>query len=237
MRDEDKNYRTMKQIIKDSTDRELERYETKGLTPDELKTMVAAAKRKKKQRYRKLAGVAALFVVVLFGAIIVFNNFSTDVEADKNAKEEIITEDGVVIEDGGWGGSETNVWEITEWDEIASAQMAIPQLIVPEYTPKQYKFQKLTIQSTENTIDAEYLFNDTDENCLVIHEYIQNEGLEATFIKDSERIVNSNKGDIYIKNDLENNYAIIQMSDSVIIQIWSNLTENDMIKIIEHIKC
>ena len=232
MRDEDKNYRTMKQIIKDSTDRELERYETKGLTPDELKTMVAAAKRKKKQRYRKLAGVAALFVVVLFGAIMVFNNFSTDVEADKNAKEEIITEDGVVIEDGGWGGTGENNWTIMEWEDISSAKLTIPELVVPQYIPKGYVFKSLTIEDMINALKAEYIFvNNNDE--LVIQQYIHNENLENTYIANSNRVINCSKGEIYISENPQNNNAIIQLDDGVIINILSNLPDDNIIELVE----
>lgn len=232
MRDEDKNYRTMKQIIKDSTDRELERYETKGLTPDELKTMVAAAKRKKKQRYRKLAGVAALFVVVLFGAIIVFNNFSTDVEADKNAKEEIITEDGVVIEDGGWGGNSENNWVITDWSEVKVAKTTVHELIIPQYVPEGYIFRDLIIErvSEEQRICV-YMYMG-EEGTIQINQIIDNSSQLFYEINEYQRILSTSKGDVYIQNEDEKK-AIIQIDDGNIIEIYSGLPNDEILKIIE----
>ena len=237
MSETDKNYRTMKQIIKDSTDRELERYETKTLTPDELKKMAAAAQRKKKQHYRKLAGVAALLAVVLFGAIMAFNNFSTDVEADKNAKEEIVTEDGVIIEDGGWGSSSEDNWVITDWAEVKAAKATIPELVVPEYIPEGYEFQQLKIEGSEISIIAEYLFNNNDNESIRIQQYKHEEYLESTKIYNDYRCVECDNGTIYIKENTDNNKAIIQWDDGVIIQIWSKLSDNDIIKIIENMSC
>ena len=234
MSETDKNYRTIKQIIKDSTDRELERYETKNLTPDELKRMAAAAQRKKKQHYRKLAGVAALLAVVLFGAIMAFNNFSTDVEADKNAKEEIVTEDGVVIEDGGWGSSSEDNWTVTDWNEIKAVKATVPELVIPKYVPKGYNFTNLKIQGSENALDIEYTYLCSDEKVFILHQCIYNEGLDAINIYNIDRSIESKKGKIYIMERMENNKAIMQLDDGIIVELWSNFSDSDIIKIVEN---
>ena len=98
--------RSIREIVSDATDRELKDFATGNLTLDELVAMAAAEERRRKRRMRRISGIAALFVIVLAcGAFFVFSTFTTDVDADKNPKEEIVTEDGVIIEDGGWGSS------------------------------------------------------------------------------------------------------------------------------------
>ena len=135
----DNSKRSIGQIISDATDEELKDYhkESAGnMTPDRLKAMAARTEKRKRRHMRELAGVAALFILVVVGGIMVFNTFTTDVDADKNAKEEIVTEDGVVIEDGGWGSSSEDNWVITDWAEVKIAKITVPELVVPEYIPK-----------------------------------------------------------------------------------------------------
>ena len=130
----DNSKRSIGQIISDATDEELKDYhkESAGnMTPDRLKAMAARTEKRKRRHMRELAGVAALFILVVVGGIMVFNTFTTDVDADKNAKEEIVTEDGVVIEDGGWGSDDEESWEITDWNEVSAMKATIPQLIIP----------------------------------------------------------------------------------------------------------
>ena len=138
--------RSIREIISDVTDRELKDFATGNLTPDELVAMAAAEERRRKRRMRRISGIAALFVIVLAcGAFFVFSTFTTDVDADKNPKEEIVTEDGVIIEDGGWGSSSEDTWEINNWDEVKSAKAMISELLVPYYIPNGYVFEKLSI--------------------------------------------------------------------------------------------
>lgn len=237
MNETDKNCRSMKQIIKDATDRELEKYETKELTPDELKAMVASVRKKKKRRYSRLAGIAALFIIAVFGAAMAFNGLTSDVEADKNAKEEIVTEDGVIIEDGGWGSSTEDNWVITDWDEVAVAKAMITELAVPEYVPEEYRFEQLNIEQIENIINAEYSFFNNSGDSLIINQYIQNEKLDITNIYNDYRCINFDGGVAYVIENETNKEAIIQINDGSIVEIWSNFIDDEIIKIIENIYC
>lgn len=233
MSEPNRNNRTIKEIITDATDRELEDYETGLMTPEKLRGLAAAENRRKKFRYRKIAGLAALFLVVIVSAVMVFNSMTSDVDADKNHKEEIITDGGVVIEDGGWGSSSEDNWTVTDWDEVKTVKATIPELAVPEYIPEGYEFKKLIVKEGD-PIRVEYLFDDSYENELVIYQFIYTENLNATHIENNDRAINSARGKIYIKESLENNKATIQIDDGNIVDIWSILTDNEVLKIIEN---
>lgn len=182
---------------------------------------------------RRISGIAALFVIVLAcGAFFVFSTFTTDVDADKNPKEEIVTEDGVIIEDGGWGSSSEDTWEITDWNEVSAMKATIPELVIPEYIPEGYEFKKLTITEIEKMISAEYIFINNEKDEVRMQQYINNENLENIYMADS-RILNSNKGTIYVTETSEIKNATAYMNDGTIVYIWSNLTDEQIVRIVD----
>ncbi|MBC8567986.1 DUF4367 domain-containing protein [Mogibacterium sp. NSJ-24] len=233
----DNSKRSIGQIISDATDEELKDYhkESAGnMTPDRLKAMAARTEKRKRRHMRELAGVAALFILVVVGGIMVFNTFTTDVDADKNAKEEIVTEDGVVIEDGGWGSSSEDNWVITDWAEVKIAKITVPELVVPEYIPKGYDFHSLTIEDAGNITRNTYIFKNDDMQEYTIQECIQDENLGSTQINNGDRQVNSKKGVIYIEENQKSNNAIICIDDSIIVYIWSTFTDKEIVKIVDN---
>lgn len=235
MSEPNRNNRTIKEIITDATDRELEDYETGLMTPEKLRGLAAAENRRKKLRYRKIAGLAALFMVVIVSAVMVFNSMTSDVDADKNHKEEIVTDDGVVIEDGGWGSSSEDNWTVKDWDEVKTVKAAIPELAVPEYIPEGYVFDKMEIKGTQNAIDVDYTFICSGKKIFMMHQCICDEKLDATHIYSIDKSINSNKGLIYFIDDVENKEAIIQLDDGIILELWNDFSDSDNIRIIENI--
>ena len=228
--------RSIREIISDATDRELKDFATGNLTPDELVAMAAAEERRRKRRMRRISGIAALFVIVLAcGAFFVFNTFTTDVDADKNPKEEIVTEDGVIIEDGGWGSSSEDMWEITDWKEVSIAKSSIPDLIVPQYVPLDYAFKKLVIGDTENIKNIEYIFENSNAKEIVIKEDIYSEKLESTEIYKKDREISTNKGNVYIYEGESMNNAIIKLNDGIIVYIWTDLDDTEIEKMVNSI--
>ena len=162
--------RSIREIISDATDRELKDFATGNLTPDELVAMAAAEERRRKRRMRRISGIAALFVIVLAcGAFFVFSTFTTDVDADKNPKKEIVTEDGVIIEDGGWGSSSEDGWIITDWKEVSAAKATIPELVIPEYVPKGYEFESLKVEGSKECTVAQYSYSNSENGVVTIH--------------------------------------------------------------------
>lgn len=222
--------RTLKEIISDATEQELAEYQEDTLSVKELKVMLDKQASRAKARRLKIISATAVFVVAIFGAIMVFDNFSTDVQADKNAPEEIITDDGVVIEDGGWGSSSEDVIEITDWEEITEVKHHIPELIVPEYIPEGYEFKSLVVDTYED-IKCEYLFSKKGVDDIEIHQFIQSNNLNSFNIEASSKIIESKNGDIYIENVGEINIATIMLSGGSIVKLWSSIDEKSIVKI------
>ena len=228
--------RSIREIISDATDRELKDLATGSLTPDELVAMAAAEERRRKRRMRRISGIAALFVIVLAcGAFFVFSTFTTDVDADKNPKEEIVTEDGVIIEDGGWGSSSEDMWEINNWDEVKSAKAMISELLVPYYIPNGYVFEKLSIVEIGKMLKIEYYFKNDIQDELIIQEYIQNENLDVTYVTES-RVIDSNKGAIYIVESGEIKNATVYMNDGTSIYIWTKINDEQIVQLVDQMK-
>ena len=228
--------RSIREIVSDATDRELKDFATGNLTPDELVAMAAAEERRRKRRMRRISGIAALFVIVLAcGAFFVFSTFTTDVDADKNPKEEIVTEDGVIIEDGGWGSSSEDMWEINNWDEVKSAKAMISELLVPYYIPNGYVFEKLSIVEIGKMLKIEYYFKNDIQDELIIQEYIQNENLDVTYVTES-RVIDSNKGAIYIVEFGEIKNATVYMNDGTSIYIWTKINDEQIVQLVDQMK-
>lgn len=228
--------RSIREIISDATDRELKDFATGNLTPDELVAMAAAEERRRKRRMRRISGIAALFVIVLAcGAFFVFSTLTTDVDADKNPKEEIVTEDGVIIEDGGWGSSSEDMWEINNWDEVKSAKAMISELLVPYYIPNGYVFEKLSIVEIGKMLKIEYYFKNDIQDELIIQEYIQNENLDVTYVTES-RVIDSNKGAIYIVESGEIKNATVYMNDGTSIYIWTKINDEQIVQLVDQMK-
>lgn len=233
-RDNGRQERTIGEIISDATDEELKHYHTGTLTPEELRSAVDKEQRAGRRRMlRRLTAAAALLMLVVAATVFAFENFTTDVDADKNAKEEIVTEDGVVIEDGGWGSSTEENWTITDWAEIKVAKATINELVTPLYIPDGYKFEKLVISAAGNIINAEYIFCNREKKQLTILQHIQNENLEATNIYTNDNIIRSTKGNIYVIQNEAMNTAIIQLKNDSIIEIFSNLSNEEIVKIVD----
>lgn len=213
----------------------------RGVTDENLAAPTPAAEaanktKKRKRLYKLVGGIAAVFVLILIGAVVAFNALSVDVGADKNQKEEIVTEDGVVIEDGGYGASdntEGNVWVAKEWKEIPTTKKLYPQLMIPEYIPEGYDFEQLTVEQIETgDLTCEYIFSNTEGDTLEIEMFIM-EGVElSTEVNDFTDVLNCSKGTIYIQED-DKKMATIQMDGGVTIQIWNDCSNEILIKIID----
>ena len=202
---------------------------------EEFKVMVY---KDRERRRRKRRAAAACVAVILIAGFFTFDYLVPEVGADKNPKEEIITEDGVIIEDGGWGSSvgEENVWVITDWAQVKDAKTIYPQLIVPEYIPPKFSFKNLIIERyVEGDLRSEYTFESTDKNNQFIEiAIIYMEGGETSLYLDGnlERVICS-KGTIYIKES--ENKATMQIDDGIILEIWYAGDNSELIAIIEHL--
>ena len=90
---------------------------------EEFKLMVYKDReRRRKKRNTLVACLVAAFIV----GYLSFDALVPEVGADKNPKETIQTEDGVIIEDGGWGSStgENDIWKTEDWSEVIKIKEA-----------------------------------------------------------------------------------------------------------------
>ncbi|MDO4545410.1 MAG: hypothetical protein Q4C25_04570 [Bacillota bacterium] len=236
---EEKKKRSIEEIIYDATEKQLDRYPEKTITVEELEAMVAARTAARRKNVLKVAGFAALFVVAVVGAVMVFSTLVMDVGANKNAEEEIVTEDGVVIEDEGWGSSDEDVIVAYDWREVYLAKEDTPEVLIPQYVSINYELEKMTIEDlNEDCFMSVFCFKDGKNERIEIHQYFERYNTDSLVIEDAQKMVKSTKGDIYIRHNLDNKNAVIQMENGAIIEIWAPTTIDDkeLIKIIENLK-
>lgn len=225
--------RTMEDIIKDATDRYLDSFPEKEITVSDLEDMVSRHDRKVRKRAVRAAGIAALFVIVVAGIFFISGGYF-DVGADKNPKEQIVKDDMVVSKDGGYGddgGEDVNV--ITDWDEISEySKNQFKGILIPQYIPDAYKFVELKIENEADTYMYKYVF-ESDDSILEIHEYYCSMDIASTESMDNEQSIECSRGKIYKKNMDGTVKATIQLDDSIIVELWCTLPDEDMAKIIE----
>jgi len=257
--------RTLEEIISTVAEQELAEIPPAAMTPEKLAAMVAQRKAareaeyegthegdreiidkaareatrkagKRRYLYKLGGGIVAVLVLILIGGAIAFNALSVDVGADKNQKEEIVTEDGVVIEDGGYGAEHDggDVWSTDVWEDVSTAKELYPELMIPEYVPEGYEFSSLYVEylNSENII-FKYIFNEARNNVpLEIEVFIQNTSEISLDMDSVLRTIESSKGKIYIQ-EFENKIATMQYDDGISVLIRGDISDAETIKIIE----
>ena len=252
--------RTIKDVLCDDIDRRLEENPPKMPTLEEFKAMayerLAEADAKgtdadtkalsenretvkvkgTKTKTLKTAGLVAGFIIAVIIGAFAFNAYIDDVGADKNPKEEIVTEDGVIIEDGGWGSSdgEEGVWVIDAWKDVEGVKETLPELLIPRYVPDGYEFEKLTIEWIETgAATYEYCFYN-NYNEIKIEATHYNNTINSFNIANVDRQLKTDKGVVYFQ-EYENKIATIQIDDGILLYVEGSITDNDIVKMINHI--
>lgn len=228
------NRSTLKEAFDAELMKRLEENPPEIPTYEEFSAMVDKSLAERCRRRKRIAGIAAGFVVVLLAGILACTNLTADVDADKNPKEEITTEDGVIIEDGGWGSSEyeDNVWMTEDWREVEGARVVVPKILIPKYIPKDYSFEKLIVETVETgAATSEYVFMTKKAVRLEIEIFITNNDMISINMDDVSRELESTKGKVYIK-DKDTKIATVQMDNGIVINIWHDLSDQELIKVI-----
>lgn len=229
------NRNTLKEAFDAELMKRLEENPPEIPTYEEFSAMVDKSLAERRRRRKRIAGIAAGFVVVLLAGILACTNLTTDVDADKNPKEEIITEDGVIIEDGGWGSSdgEDNVRIIADWALVEKEKEIFPELLIPRYIPEGYEFEKLTIESLASSASTcEYLFKNSKNDFIEIEIYAIKSGEESVSVTNVNRQLKTKKGIVYIQ-EMKIKIATIQIDDGKNVVIWHDLNDQELIKIVE----
>lgn len=230
--------KTLREILGEALEQDAMDTPPSPMSYEEFEDLLAESRNrdtKRKKRRVRIISIAALFVIAIIGSALVFHTFTSDVGANKNAPEEIITEDGVVIEDKGWGSSSEDNWIITDWDEIKTVKATFPDMMVPQYIPEGYAFEELVIEQIE-TGDKAYGYVFSNKHAERIEIAISNIDKNETAIKVDfvSRSISTKKGDVYIQDDIQ--MATIHMNDGLSIRIRSNLPDEEIIKLIENLE-
>ena len=229
--------KSLQEIVYEITEDELSRFPDDTVTVEQLKRMAENQSLRRKRRRKKIIAAAAVFFVALAGILIGFSDFPANVEADKNEPEEIVTEDGVVIEDGGWGSSSEDELIITDWDEVELARKYVSQLMIPTSLPDGYVFKELNIESQKDAGNTCTFLYENGNELLEIYEYIPLNNLNSIEISDFEHKADTELGTVYFNTTEGIKTAIIQnKNDGMIIVIKGELYRNDIISIINTLK-
>lgn len=231
---EENESRTLKEIIYDVTEQELSGFRDDTVAADKLK-MMAQKQTSRLRRRNRLIGAAAVIFVALAGVLFAVGDFFENVEADKNAREEIVTEDGVVIEDGGWGSSREDKLVISDWDEVILLGKKVDEIIIPQYVPDRFSFKTLYVESVENDyITCEFTFSSSIDD-IEIHECIMSNMMESFVADEVDYVINCNFGEAYIHDAGGNKKATVQVDDSTLINIWGVLDDKEIQMIVNNL--
>lgn len=225
--------KSLQEIVYEITEDELSRFPDDTVPVEQLKRMAENQSLRRKRRRKKIIAAAAVFFVALAGILIGFSDFPANVEADKNEPEEIVTEDGVVIEDGGWGSSSEDELIITDWDEITETKCHLEELIIPRFIPDGYCFDKLVIGNEgSDDIKCEYLFVNGNQE-IMIHQFIHFNSYNSFYQEEYDEIVECKKGKIYLNNIDKNTIATIIVSGGCIVKIWGVNDKGTIVNIVD----
>lgn len=203
-------------------------------TLEEFKLMVY--KDREKRRKKRNTMVACIIAAFLVG-FLSFEHLVPEVGADKNPKEEIVTEDGVIIEDGGYGSREEadNVLLINNFNDIEYVKKHYPEVLIPNYIPKGYVFSELKVEGiTEKDIICEYTFIDSNKAKFEIEVLIIESGELTTRVYEEYTCIESQLGSVYFQKN--ENIATMQFDENTIINIWYETSVSEVIKVIEAFK-
>jgi len=203
-------------------------------TLDEFKVLVY--KDREKRRKKRNALVACIVAAFIVG-YLTYDDLVPEVGADKNLKETIQTEDGVIIEDGGWGSStgEDDVWVVTEKGDIPLVKKGIPELVVPRYIPSNYEFIQLEVEMIDNSaITCKYTYEEKHSQQLKIEIHISNTSKNSHEVSKYEKVIKTNQGDVYICEE-KNKIATMQIDDGIIINVRANISNEEMIRVFDNL--
>lgn len=234
----DKSTEILKECFDAQITKQLEENPPEIPTYEQFSAMIDKDQTARRRRKRRITGIAACFVAAILIGVFACSLPGSDVDADNNPKEEITTEDGVIIEDGGWGSSEEedNVWVTDDWEHVADAKKLFPDLLIPKYVPKAYNFSELCVETfSTGAITGTYSFISEEKERLIIEIFITKNDVVSMDISGVKKEIHCAKGDIYILSS-ETQIATIQLDNGIIINLYGNISDDDILNIIDHLK-
>lgn len=185
------------------------------LEPQVLEAWVKA-RRDQRRSLRKRYVIAACTALVFLCAAALALHFGllsgSDVSmAGKGSDQINETEDGAVIK-GNQADADENLGSvkivIDDWKQVEEAQIKYPDMLIPEYIPEGYEFEKLVIEGNALTEKYRFLFrkgerelevrnsNKREEIAIFDYDEVINIEGESIFLNTTEQIAYSRIGEV-----------------------------------------
>lgn len=227
----------VEETLKAALEKEMGEIPKVSITPDELRALETEKRRKGKRRIAKVVSVAAIAVIVCAAAVYVaWPKTAVPVDADKNVEQNIDSGDGKIIINEGEGVGEVGITEITEtdWDKVPEQRENFPELAIPEFVPKGYEFQELTIEKYEaDGFWAQYVYKKSDELLYFEQREYAEKGINTGGIENTIDTILTSRGDVYITESDQGNKLASLYTAKGTIRINGNIKDDEIVKIIE----
>lgn len=213
-----------------------EEYSGETLDPQILLSWAADEQRKKRQRRRKYALIASMLLVCICAAAAALHagllSGSSVSVAGKNGDRVSETGDGAVIKgnqaDAGENLGSVKV-TIRDWEKVYDAQKEHPDMLIPEYVPEGYVFEKLEIEENELKEKYSFYFIKEDKKLMIK----QSEHAETVAIYEYNKVL-KNMNKLIFVNSKEN--EIYYEQGDMFITIKGILEVEEIIKMANQLK-
>ena len=206
------------------------------LEPQVLEAWVKA-RRDRRRSLRKRYAIAACTALVFLCAAALALHFGllsdSDVSmAGKGGDQINETEDGAVIK-GNRADADENLGSvkivIDDWKQVEEAKIKYPDMLIPEYIPEGYEFEKLVIEGNALKMRGQFYFKG-NKGDLEIGESSETD--VASFYDSTESF---QVGNMTIFFNQDENIAYYE-DENILIKIKGNVKEKELYRIIEGIK-
>ncbi|WP_027400272.1 DUF4367 domain-containing protein [Anaerovorax odorimutans] len=213
-----------------------------------IKKIIAGKKQSKKKnrncftRIIAIAAVVSAFFLMTNIMVIMVNN--TPVSAVKGKLEQILLhkDDTLITEKDNLNLTEEGVEKeflIEDWRDLDGAKKYCEGIYIPEYIPKRYEFNNLTIKKRDKSFYCiKYEFKSNNKEKLIINQYEYNDSKQVNLtISDYDEKMIIDDMTIYLsKDNFTNNLMAIYKADNNKIDISGNITKEELEKIILNLK-
>lgn len=189
-----------------------------------------AARRK---RYMAVAACVLVLCIGTFGIKMILETEDTVAVAGKG--DDVVNESGnnVVIKNNredveeNIGGEEIVV---KNWEKVLDLQKEYEDMMIPGYVPEGYEFSKLEIMDNGVATEYAYIFNYNTVELRI--EQIM--GIDSVTYYEYDRVISDSSTDLMIKED-SGKCGFCKIKNGAI-YIYSDCSDNDMLKIINAMK-
>ena len=208
--------------------------------PELDKSFMLSNSHRKALRHRRVFQVAAVLMIIILSsavtAIFITNGY---VEAFKsNINKRIFTwNSGVVVTEENNSSEMRETWEITDFGLMPKLQRIIPELRIPEYIPKGYKFDCVVVeQLTNGHYTVTYNYKDKDDELIIVQIPLY----EDTNVGGAGKgeIITLSDRDISIWEDFISDLhgCTVFFDDSVVQVSITSVNDNELLEITKELK-